>query len=54
MSKDELEKAMRQALTKAGKPQGEIDAIVPFMLSQPSLQTDKTREIFYKQWSDKL
>lgn len=54
MSAEELESKMRQALAKAGKPQTEIDKVVPFLLKQPSLQSDETRLIFFKQWNDKL
>lgn len=52
MNKDELEQKMREVLAKFGKPQTEIDKIVPFLLNQSFLQTDENRQIFFNQWAD--
>lgn len=54
MNKDDLEKKLREVLAKHGKPQAEIDSIVPFLLSLPPLNNDEARQKFFDQWKDKL
>lgn len=54
MNAKTLEKKMRKALKKAGKSQADIDKVVPFILSQPYMQTDEARLRFFNQWKDKV
>lgn len=54
MTPEELEEKMRKVLAKVGKPQPEIDRVVPFVLNLAVLQTDRARLVFFNQWEDKL
>lgn len=54
MDKQKLEKNMRDVLAQHGKPQAEIDKVVPFLLGLPVLDSDYKRQIFFDQWKHKL
>lgn len=45
---------MRDVLAQHGKPQAEIDKVVPFLLGLPVLDSDYKRQIFFDQWKHKL
>ena len=54
MSPEKLEENMRKVLAQHGKPQAEIDKVVPFLLDLPILNSDNKRQIFFDQWKHTL